>query len=115
MKISAFKERIQLIYGIEKISTDGDRELVWEDGEWAWAAIITKQFNGNSANPSEITIVNRYEVVMKKNYSRHTRHAFKMRIRWKHKLLEMISPWQEKEDQELISGIGIERKTEALS
>lgn len=115
MKISDFKERIQLIYGIEKTSTDGDRELVWEDGEWVWAAIIPKNYTSNTANSAETVMVNRYEVVMKKNYSRHTRHAFKMRIRWKHKLLEMISPWQEKEDQELISGIGIERKTEALS
>jgi hypothetical protein len=86
MKISELKERIQIIYGQEKTNNDGDREIIWEKANWAWAAITPKNISS-----SEINMTNRYEVVMKKNYIRHTRHAFKIRIRWKHKLLEMIS------------------------
>lgn len=114
MKIADFKERVRLVYGTEKTAADGDRELVWEDGEWAWAVIIPKNYSTNAANPAETGMVNRYEVVMRKNYIRHTRHAFKMRIRWKHKLLEMISLWQEKAGYELLTGVAIERKTEAV-
>ena len=109
MKIAQFKDRVQLIYGSEKTEKDGDKSIVWEDGEWVWAAINAKPWTTNQGINSEKLFTNRYEVVMKKNYNRHTRHAFKIRIRWYHKLLEIISLLQETEDFKHVSGIAIEK------
>lgn len=110
MKIADFKERAQIILGLEKETEDGDTEIEWEDGKWIWAKITPKITSNYKAFPKEISMINKYELVMRKNYTRYTRHALKIRIRWKHKLLEIISPWQETQDFHFVTAIAILKK-----
>lgn len=110
MKISDLKERVQLIYGEEKLTEDGEVDVEWKDGKWGWASVTPKIIKNGTGTSRETYSQNKYEVVMRKNYIRYTRHALKIRLRWKHKILDLISSWQETTDFQHIYGLMMERK-----
>ncbi len=108
MKISDFNERLQGFYRNYKEEKDGDITITHDKSDWFWAKITPLPFQQKSPKSEGQQHKNHYEVSILKNHNSNTRHAYLTQLRWRHKLLEIYTPWLEFDNMSCIKGLAKE-------
>ena len=105
MKITDLSERVQVFQAIHGQEKDGEFTITYKPGGWFWARIYPKSHTEKVAASQAETYQNHYEVVMRKDDICHTGHAYVRRLRWKHKLLDIYTPWLETQCMSYVTGL----------
>lgn len=109
MKIANLSERIQAFRAIHDEKNDGELVIKYHPIGWFWARITPLAYTEKEAKNLAETCESRYEIVMRKKDIYHTRHAYISRLRWKHKLLDMYTPWREKCCKDYVLGLALSK------
>ena len=110
MKITALSERVQGFKAIHDEESDGEFKVKYVPIGWFWAKITPLAYAEKEAKNQAETCESRHEIVMRKKDICHTRHAYISRLLWKHKLLDMYTPWTEKYCKSYVSGLALSKK-----
>lgn len=109
MKITALSERIQAFQAIHDEKMDGEFVIKYAPIGWFWAQITPLSYAEKEAKSLAETCESRYEIVMRKKDIYHTGHAYISRVGWNHKLLDMYTPWREKQCKNYVLGLALSR------
>ncbi len=105
MKITDLSERVQVFHAIHNEEADGEFTITYKPGGWFWARITPKSYTEKGGRSQAETYQNRYEVVMHMHDVSHTGHAYVSRLGWKHKLLDIYTPWLETQCMSYVTGL----------
>jgi head-tail adaptor len=115
--ISDFRQRIVLLHRkiIEK--HDGEMEEVYEEKESVWAKIepITGVVRNNPNlwhNLEMQKIEGMFKIIMRNMDDKTARNAYLNALRWNHKILDILVPFQIYENGKWLEGIAVEYRKE---
>ncbi len=108
MKITELNQRVIMQKFEMHKQPDGDIKKEITDLGSGWVKITALKPSFSKGLNNEFLYKNQYRLDMQKNNTRYTRHAYPNRIIWNHKILNLLSPWQEIQCTQYLTAIAQE-------
>ena len=116
--IGEFHHRIVLLSRKIIENYDGEMEELHQEIGSAWAKIeplpgFSKDYADFWHDLKTQKIDGIFRIIMRNNNNRNARHAYLNALRWNHKILDILIPFQIYENGKWIEGIAVEYKKES--